>query len=99
MHDKRVQLQRKEQNRANHNSNYWLDYSGGAMELDLIIFNLGQAMLVIICGYLMVLGLGVFLERVNLLSLRYYQIKKQKLELKEQIKELESIEKVEPDEY
>lgn len=63
---------------------------------DLLIFQIGQTILVIISGYLIVLGLGVFLERINLLSLRYYQVKKQKLELKNYLKELEQIEKVEP---
>lgn len=66
--------------------------------MSLTTFQIGQYILVIISSYLIVLGIGVFLERVNLLSLRHYQIKKQKLELKEQIKELESIDKVEPNE-
>lgn len=64
--------------------------------MSLMSFQIGQTILVIISGYFIVLGIGVFLERVNLLSLRYYQVKKQKLKLKEQIKELESIDKVEP---
>lgn len=68
--------------------------------MDLIIFNVGQTLLVIIAGYLIVLGIGVALERANLLRNRLWQYRKQRIADKLEIKELKKyeseIDKVEP---
>ena len=67
---------------------------------DLFIFTVGQYILVLISGYLMILGISEATKRLNTLINNIYKIKKEriadKLEIKELKEHMKEIDKVEP---
>lgn len=71
------------------------------METDLILFKIGQVLLVIISGYLMCLGLPNAILIIDDCRKKHYENKKKLLKLKKEIYNLkkwaDKIDKLEPD--